>query len=364
MAKKSKSKVSKAKSSKKKITKVHLFAIVVILGLGSYGVIEAEPGNIITNLLPDNSSVSTDSYISDQGTINVYFCPREDCENAFLQFISSAENSLHCALYEIDMPSVQQKLLEMERNGKLEVRIVTDDDYLKEFNHSFVKVDSYGLMHNKFCILDGKKISGGSMNPTLNDMTRNNNNLLLIESEVLARNYEEEFAEMWNGTFKKGEKVRQPMLKIGDTLVSNYFCPEDQCAFQVKEELKKAKESIHFMTFSFTNDLIGNMILLKKMDNLTVRGVMDIQQVSKDSQFHVFSNQGIDVLKDGNKYKLHHKVFIIDNETVITGSFNPTGNGDKNNDENVLIIKDKDLARKYLDEWEMVYGEASDFIKD
>ena len=153
------------------------------------------------------------------------------------------------------------------------------------------------------------------------------------------------------------------LVTEGDDLKEAKFMAEDAIRCYV-EGLKKAKESIHFMTFSFTNDLIGNMILLKKMDNLTVRGVMDIQQVSKDSQFHVFSNQGIDVLKDGNKYKLHHKVFIIDNETVITGSFNPTGNGDKNNDENVLIIKDKDLARKYLDEWEMVYGEASDFIKD
>ncbi len=48
---------------------------------------------------------------------------------------------------------------------------------------------------------------------------------------------------------------------------------------------------------------------------------------------------------------MHHKVLIIDEETVITGSFNPTKNGDEGNDENVLIIHDKEIAKKFLGEF-------------
>ena len=48
---------------------------------------------------------------------------------------------------------------------------------------------------------------------------------------------------------------------------------------------------------------------------------------------------------------LHHKVFIIDEEIVITGSFNPSMNGDTRNDENILIIHDQDIAEKYLQEF-------------
>ena len=48
---------------------------------------------------------------------------------------------------------------------------------------------------------------------------------------------------------------------------------------------------------------------------------------------------------------MHHKVFIIDNRTVITGSFNPTKNGDTRNDENILIIHDEKIAGKYLEEF-------------
>ena len=42
---------------------------------------------------------------------------------------------------------------------------------------------------------------------------------------------------------------------------------------------------------------------------------------------------------------MHHKVFIIDEEIVITGSFNPSKNADTRNDENILIINKKTMKK-------------------
>lgn len=55
---------------------------------------------------------------------------------------------------------------------------------------------------------------------------------------------------------------------------------------------------------------------------------------------------------------MHHKVFIIDEKTVITGSFNPSNNGDKGNDENILIIGSEEIAGMFEEEFEMVRKEA------
>jgi len=299
---------------------------------------------------------NVDYALQDQGNIQLFFCPRENCEQAFVEFLNSAQKSIHCALYEINLPSVQQTLLEKQK--VMDVKVVTDDDYFHEFNYSFVKKDSYGLMHNKFCIIDGVKFSSGSMNPTDNCAHKNNNNLLLVNSKVLAQNYEDEFQEMWNGTFKKGNPVQNPVVKLGNITIKNYFCPEDHCAQRVEDELKKAQQSIYFMTFSFTHDGIGNILLLKNLENISMKGVMETTQVTKDSEFLRLSQAGITVLKDGNKHNMHHKVFVIDQETVVTGSFNPTGGGDKSNDENVLIIRDPVLAKRYLEEFQYVWKEA------
>lgn len=311
--------------------------------------------------LTNVSTVKVDTFVQDTGKLEVHFCPQEDCEGALVNFLDSAESSIHCALFEIDLELVKAKLLEQSKI--IDVKIVTDDQYLKQFNHSFVKADSYGLMHNKFCVIDGKKVSMGSMNPTDNCAHKNNNNLLLIESLVLAGNYEQEFQEMWNGIFKKGETVENSRVVLKSLEkeqekkmeIENYFCPEDHCAERVKDELKQAKESIYFMTFSFTHEGIANILLLKHLDGLEIKGVMEAKQISDYSVFQQLEYQGINVLKDGNKYNLHHKVFIIDEETVITGSFNPTAGGDEKNDENLLIIHDAEIAREFLDEFERIW---------
>jgi phosphatidylserine/phosphatidylglycerophosphate/cardiolipin synthase-like enzyme len=53
---------------------------------------------------------------------------------------------------------------------------------------------------------------------------------------------------------------------------------------------------------------------------------------------------------------MHHKVFVIDGKTVVMGSFNFSESADEKNDENLLIIEDPELAKKYLAEFERVYA--------
>ena len=55
---------------------------------------------------------------------------------------------------------------------------------------------------------------------------------------------------------------------------------------------------------------------------------------------------------------MHEKVIILDEETVILGSYNFTRSADQNNDENLLIIRDAGVARLFLEEFERIYSAA------
>ncbi|MFH1683207.1 MAG: phospholipase D-like domain-containing protein [Candidatus Woesearchaeota archaeon] len=327
-------------------------AVLIIVGAGLYLGIDLEgiTGDVILG--------KTESVVKDRGDTSVFFCPQDNCSAKLVNFLDSAEQSIDCAVYDLGLEEVKKKLLEKEE--KIGVRMVMDNDYLKKFNHSFVKADSWGLMHNKFCIVDGKAVFTGSFNPTENGAYKNNNNILIINSKVIAENYQDEFEEMWSGVFKKGEPIANPSVELSGVSIETYFCPEDSCAEHVKEELSKATESISFMTFSFTHEGIANILLVKNYEGIEIKGVMEARQISEYSKFVVLNYQGIDVLKDGNPNNMHHKVFIVDNQTVITGSFNPTKGGDERNDENLIIIHDKDIAEQYLQEFEKVYQEAKD----
>lgn len=63
------------------------------------------------------------------------------------------------------------------------------------------------------------------------------------------------------------------------------------------------------------------------------------------------ANAGIPTYIDDKHDVAHNKIMIIDNETVITGSFNFTEAAEEKNAGNLLIIKSKDLANVYLENW-------------
>ncbi len=48
---------------------------------------------------------------------------------------------------------------------------------------------------------------------------------------------------------------------------------------------------------------------------------------------------------------MHHKFAVIDCSVVVTGSFNWTTQAVKNNQENILFYENKELAVKYLEEY-------------
>src|SRR6266496_3543533 len=76
------------------------------------------------------------------------------------------------------------------------------------------------------------------------------------------------------------------------------------------------------------------------------------------SEYGKFKKLKMDVLQDGNPYLMHHKVFIIDGATVIFGSFNFSNNADQDNDENLLIVDDPQLAQAFEAEFQRVREQA------
>ena len=276
----------------------------------------------------------------------VYFCPRDNCEARLVDLINNAENFIHCAFYDLDLNSV----IEVINKTKIDTKLVMDNENF--INFSFAKKDPrYGLMHNKFCIIDDT-VWTGSFNPTERGNNVNNNNVVIFHSKNIAAAFEEEFQELWDGEFRKGLKNSKQFF-INNKEVEVYFCPEDWCANKVIYALDKANSSIYFMTFSFTHDKIADVLINKK--DIEIKGVIEKFQNNKYSKYDKLKDNSINVIFDSNNANMHHKVFIIDKEIVITGSFNPTMGGDTRNDENLVIIHDKKLAEMYLEEFKYIW---------
>ncbi len=285
----------------------------------------------------------------------IYFCPRDNCGKILEKYIRNANSSVHCALYDIKLKNVIQALA--NKSKSIDVKTVIDNSNLKsQIKGDGIRADyDYGLMHNKFCVIDKEKVLTGSFNPTDNDNYNNNNNLIIVYSKLLSENYENEFDELWNGEFGKGARVKYPAMLLNGMKIENYFCPEDKCSSRIIDLIKNADKSIYFMAFSFTSEEIAVAVIAQ--NNLDIKGIVDAGQASgKYSQYERLKKFGVKIMKDKNKYKMHHKVFIIDNQTLITGSFNPTSSADTKNDENILIIHNGEIASYFLKEFDNLWA--------
>lgn len=281
----------------------------------------------------------------------VYFCPRDNCSSILHQLTNQSTTSIHCALYDLNLKPLLTIL--RKKAEHIDVQILLESSKLNP-QDNFIKYDyDKQQMHNKFCIFDNQIILTGSFNPTTNGNTKNNNNIIIIKSTTLSKNYETEFQELCNN---KKSKTPYPTIFLNNQKIETYFCPEDNCKDKVLQTLNNANKSIHFMLFYLTDKDITNTLINKHKQGLNIRGIMEKKNINKWSTFNNLKDSEVDLIQDKNKANLHHKVFIIDNKTVITGSYNPTTNGNQVNDENILIIHNKNIAERFLEEFDYLYS--------
>jgi phosphatidylserine/phosphatidylglycerophosphate/cardiolipin synthase-like enzyme len=71
------------------------------------------------------------------------------------------------------------------------------------------------------------------------------------------------------------------------------------------------------------------------------------QRTEKYSGADFIQRAGIPTFIDGQHAMAHNKIMIIDGQIILTGSFNFTKAAEQNNAENLLVIQDAALAKKY-----------------
>jgi phosphatidylserine/phosphatidylglycerophosphate/cardiolipin synthase-like enzyme len=299
-------------------------------------------------------------------------------DEVLVAVIDYAESSVDVAAYDFDLESVADALIAAHGRG-VKVRFVTDsdnagEDAVAQLQQAGIPViedeRDEGLMHDKFVVIDGVWVWTGSWNLTENGTYRNNNNAVLIASPALAENYIAEFEEMFGGQFGPTSSADTPNPRIfitaeldeGQTKqveVENYFAPEDKAQAQIIAEIQGAQSRIRFMAFTFTSDEIADAMLERAQAGVVVQGVIEDRNAEREySEYERLRAEVHDVLPDGNPYIMHHKVIIIDDETVILGSYNFTASAEDRNDENTLIVHDPEVAALFVEEFGRVYEAA------
>jgi phosphatidylserine/phosphatidylglycerophosphate/cardiolipin synthase-like enzyme len=298
------------------------------------------------------------------------------------------------------------QLIDVDNNGVLNSQEIKNRDALIILeNASIPLIDDTadgskgsGLMHHKFIVIDGKTVITGSTNFTLSGIhgdlgnldTRGNvNHLLEIDNRELAQLFTEEFNYMWSDRkFGLNKISRSPQTITWDkTKIQIQFSPissKQDWSFSanglIGQVLNNANNSIDLALFVFSDQNLADILQDKQQQGIKINALIDrefifryysealdmlgIAMVNK-CQYEANNNPwnntiqtvGTANLETGDK--LHHKIALIDNNTIITGSQNWSAAANYLNDETVLIIENETVAKHFQQEFARLYQNAN-----
>lgn len=130
------------------------------------------------------------------------------------------------------------------------------------------------------------------------------------------------------------------------------FTPGMACTDKIVSAIDDSKQYVYVQAYSFTSKPIEQALERANIRGEQVRVLLDKSQLkARDSVLPALRTAGIKVHIDDKVAIAHNKVIIIDNDQVITGSFNFTKAAQERNAENVVFIKAKDIANAYTENW-------------
>jgi phosphatidylserine/phosphatidylglycerophosphate/cardiolipin synthase-like enzyme len=142
----------------------------------------------------------------------VCFSPVSRCDLKLIKFIESAKKSIDVAVFDINLDQLVHELIEKSR--QIPVRVLVDSRQSKE-KSSLVSTlvkggvevrlgTQRGLMHDKFSIVDDKRIETGSFNYTNHATRANQENQIYLGDPEIVDQYRSRFNESWG----EGRRIR------------------------------------------------------------------------------------------------------------------------------------------------------------
>ncbi|MBW8308285.1 MAG: phospholipase D family protein [Candidatus Paracaedibacteraceae bacterium] len=130
------------------------------------------------------------------------------------------------------------------------------------------------------------------------------------------------------------------------------FTPNRLCQQSLLIALKMTKQSIYLQAYSFTDKDIADALIDAKKRGVDVQIILDkSNKTDKHSKANLLAKNGINVHIDSPPGIAHNKVIILDQETVVSGSYNFSAAAYSRNAENLLFIKNTELAQQYFKNW-------------
>ena len=131
------------------------------------------------------------------------------------------------------------------------------------------------------------------------------------------------------------------------------FFPSEYGHKKLLKKLAVAKDYIYVAIYCLTNDKISAILWDLWQQGVDVRVITDDETCrNMGSDLKPLSQTGIPIRIDSNpEARMHNKFVVIDDRILINGSFNFTTSAYKKNNENLVVMYEKELIQAFKAEF-------------
>ena len=121
------------------------------------------------------------------------------------------------------------------------------------------------------------------------------------------------------------------------------FTPSPTCRWLLLKTLGEAEQEVYVQLYVLSDPLIIEELKRLARSNVSITGI--IESSSANNKEAVLLARYTKIVLEDSPLLIHSKLFIIDNKTIVTGSYNPSINAFTKNDEDLLIVHNTIIAK-------------------
>jgi phosphatidylserine/phosphatidylglycerophosphate/cardiolipin synthase-like enzyme len=136
------------------------------------------------------------------------------------------------------------------------------------------------------------------------------------------------------------------------TAAQVYFSPDGGCTNAILKAISLGRSEILIQAYSFLSPAIAQALIAAHGRGVKVGLILDKSERQEGlTPPAEMANAGIAVYLDGVHAIANNRIIIIDQKTIITGSFNFNKASEEMNAENMLVLHSEAAAKIYRDNW-------------
>jgi len=278
---------------------------------------------------------------------------RDDLRLLVLDAINHAKKSIFLVMFGLTDKSVIQALTH-KAEGSLEMKIFYDKRASLPLSLPYkevVPLKTSGLLHQKILTIDDELVFIGSANMTPSSLLMHDNLIIGMFHPNLAH-FLKEKAPAYTGKFTG---------ICGGQNFELWLLPDhgNKALYHIKNLIAEAKKKIHVAMFTLTHPLLVDELIKASKRNVKITVSLDYKSAlgAGAKMVEELKNNKIKINTSGGNQLLHHKLIVIDDRTMITGSANWTISAFKKNHDCFLVLYNLNEEQKQkLQKIERIFG--------